>query len=231
MDPELVTATVVTNPRWARILVWTFLTLGGAAGGWLLKSMIGWLPKLYWIPYPDLIQTAVLLVEPYATIAALALGAAAGLRVAYRQSKREVRVAVTTKAAIFQLGRRPGRRFAREGVTAVFLDPNQLVLLAGEIERTRQFCDLEEDKLRCAFQRHGWPWLDGGDPFADRYRLWTVDDADLPPAAHDLLQARVRAWSRKDILEAERLWVALGRLGINVRDTLDGQQWRSFNPL
>jgi hypothetical protein len=95
-------------------------------------------------------------------------------------------------------------------------------------ELARKATDLDADRLQAAFVIHGFPWLAGGDPHKDEFRLWAEDMPDLPAGANALLKARARALGKggdgKE--DAAELRAELARLGIVVRDEKKRQYWR-----
>lgn len=224
--------TVVSERAWVRVLMWTGLPLLGAGAGWLLKSMAGWVASLPWAPLQGPFELADRLIasfgEPQATIGALAIGAVAGLVLAFIAEQESLTVAVSHDQVSIKRGEHSSR-IERTSVNAVFLDGKQLVLLgrSGE-ELAREASDLDTDRLRGAFQAHGYPWLADGDPYKDEYRLWVEDTPALPAGADALLKARARALDRggdgKD--DAAELRAELARLGIVVREEKKRQYWR-----
>jgi hypothetical protein len=218
--------TVVAEPTWVRALVWIGFPLLGAAGGWLLKVVAGWVASWPWGPSrgPFLLVAAV--AEPHATIGALALGGLAGLVVAYLAALDRLTVTVAGDQVTMARGSTV-RSVKHHQVGAVFMDGKQLVLLgrAGE-ELAREASDLEAGHLTDAFRTHGYPWRAEGDPFADRYRRWVEDEPELPAGANALLKARERAVTRRDGDDAAELRVELARLGVVVRDQRRRQYWR-----
>ena len=224
--------TVVSEPVWARALTWTVLPLVGAGAGWLLKSVAGWVASLPWAPLQGPFVLVDRLVasfgEPQATIGALALGAVAGLVLSFIAAEERLTVTVSHDRATTTRGE-SSREIGRASVGAVFLDGKHLVLLGrtGE-ELAREASDLDADRLQAAFLTHGYPWLSGGDPYGNEYRLWVEDTPDLPAGADALLKARARALAKgadgKD--DAAELHAELAKLGIVVRDEKKRQYWR-----
>jgi hypothetical protein len=224
--------TVVAEPVWARALVWIALPLLGAGTGWLLKSVAGWVASLPWAPLQGPFKLADQLIasfgEPQATIGALAVGAVAGLALALIAAEERLTVTVSHDR-VTTTRDESSREIGRASVGAVFLDGKQLVLLgrAGE-ELAREASDLDADRLQDAFLTHGFPWLAGGDPHEDEYRLWVEDTPDLPAGANALLKARARALGKGDNGkdDAAELRAELARLGIVVREEMKRQYWR-----
>lgn len=224
--------TVVAENVGRRVLIWAGLLLLGAGAGWLLKSIAGWVASLPWAPLQGPFELAERLIssfgEPQATVGALAVGGVAGLVLAFIAEQESLTVAVAHDGVITKRGG-SSARIERTSVDAVFLDGNQLVLLgrSGE-ELAREPSDLDADRLRDAFQVHGFRWLAGGDPYKVEYRLWVEDLPDLPAGADALLKARARALGKGDggKSDAAALRAELARLGIVVREEEKRQYWR-----
>jgi hypothetical protein len=218
--------TTVADPGWVSGLWWVVFCLLGAAAGWLLRAVAGWVASLRWAPLQGPFKLLASLPDPPATIGAVALGAAAGLAVAYQGHQESLTVTVSAgQAALARAGATTA--LARHRVSAVFVDRKQLVVLgpAGE-ELAREPSDLDADRLRDAFTRHGYPWHAAGDPFEAEYRRWVPDTPEIPAAANALFAARQRALARKDRDDAAQLRVELARLGIVVREEQQRQFWR-----
>lgn len=223
--------TVVSEPVWGRVLMWTGLPLLGAGAGWLLKSVAGWVVSLPWAPLQGPFELADQLItsfgEPQATIGALAVGAVAGLVLAFIAEHESLTVGVSHDQVSLKRGEY-SREIGRRSVNAVFLDGKQLVLLGHQTEElARENSDLDAERLRDAFQAHGFPWLAGGDPHKDEYRLWVEGTPDLPAGADALLAARARALNDDDGKDdAAALRAELAKLGIVVREEKTRQYWR-----
>lgn len=221
--------TVVTYPRWAWVLVWLGFPLLGGGAGWLLKSVAGWIAKLSWAPLQGPFKLIASIPEPHATYGAVGIGAAAGLVLAFLTAQDSLKVTVSDSLAELQHGSEASRAYARGTVTGVFLDAKHLVLQGRDTsELVREKSDLEDDKLRKAFESHGWPWLAAGDPNAADFRRWVQDDPDLPPAANALLKARAKAVSKDAAADLRELRAELAKLGVVVRDEKKKQYWRQL---
>jgi hypothetical protein len=116
--------------------------------------------------------------------------------------------------------------FAREDVSAVFLDGKDLVVLDRRSrEVAREPPRATEQALAAALKQFRFPWRDG-DPYARIYRPWTPGTGDLPEAANAMLALRAAALRRKAGTEARGLRAAVQELGFVVRDDASGQSWR-----
>jgi hypothetical protein len=219
------TETTVTDPGWTNGLWWAVLTALGAAAGWLIRIATGWVASLPWVPLPGPLELLARLPDPQATIAAVGLGTAAGLAIAYQGQRETLTATITTgRVALTRTGETI--ELPRTVVHAVFLDRKQLVVLgpAGD-ELARIPSDLDADRLRDAFERHGYPWHPA-DPYQDRYQRWVSGMPDLPPGADALLAARERALGRRDKHDVAELRTELAKLGIVVREPGQRQYWR-----
>jgi hypothetical protein len=219
------TKTTVADPGWTNGLWWVMLTLLGAAAGWLVRIATGWVASLPWVPLPGPLELLARLPEPGASVAAVGLGTAAGLAIAYQGQRETLTVTLSAnRVALTQAGETT--ELTRPVVHAVFIDRKQLVLLgpAGD-ELARIPSDLDLDRLRGAFESHGYPWHPS-DPYQDRYHRWVLGTPDLPAAANALLAARERALGRRDKDDVAELRAELARLGVVVREERQRQYWR-----
>jgi hypothetical protein len=212
--------TVVAVPAGERALIAWGFPIAGMALGWLLKAAAGWIAGLSWAPLQGPFKLIAQIPEPWATVGALAVGLVGGLVLALIAHGERLDVTVTP-GHVRLVGDEYDETFARDDITAVFVDRNQLVLLGSDTgELVRRPSELDVAALRAAFTRHGYPWRDG-DPHADQYRRWVPGAEGLPPAANALLTAR-----EKNPDDAEELRAELARLGVIVRDEKRKQYWR-----
>ncbi|MFF5052151.1 hypothetical protein ACFY1S_03050 [Micromonospora sp. NPDC000663] len=221
--------TVVSGGPLELAVMWGGFPLLGAGAGWLLAAATGWLVRLPWVPFRDLVEWLDRLPEPQATIGTIAVGVLAGLVVAGIGTAE--RLIVTVDAAQVRL-RRAGadQAVARAETRAVFVDDGHLVLLdADGAELVREATDLPSDRLAAAFRAHGWGWADA-DPHRPAYRLWVPDLPGLPGGADALLRARERALDRDRRDDVRELRRELGRIGVVVRDEGKRQYWRVVVP-
>lgn len=222
-------ATVVGPPKGERMLVWVGFPLVGAGAGWLLKAVAGWVAPLPWAPFQGPFRLVAMVADrPYATIGAIGFGVVAGLVIVLIAEKDYVTVTVDDSRVIIARGD-SSRDLPRASVDAVFLDGKQLVLLGHVSEEiAREGGDLPAATgLEGAFEAHGYPWREGGDPYRDDYRRWVDDTPGLPTGADALLKACARALSKGDKDDAAQLRAEVAKLGIVVRDEGNRQYWRS----
>ncbi len=210
----------ISESTGTRLVRWAGLPVAGAVVVWLLKLLANWAVTLRWTPFRGPLELADSIPEPWATVGALGVGFVGGLVLALVAHGERLDVTVSPER-VRLVGDEYDETFARDDVTAVFVDRNQLVLLGSDTaELARRPSELDVAALRAAFTRHGVPWRDG-DPHADEYRRWVPGAEGLPPGANALLTAREKNPDDADELRAE-----LARLGVIVRDEKRKQYWR-----
>lgn len=221
--------TVVSGGPLELVLLWGGFPLLGAGAGWLLAASTGWLTRLSWVPFGDLVRWLDRLPEPQATLAAVAVGVLAGLVVAGVGTAERLIVTVDTTQVRLRRADQV-RTVARADTRVAFLADKHLVLLDGDgAELVRESTDLPASHLAAAFRAHGWAWTDE-DPHRTAYRLWVPDLPGLPVGADALLRARARALDRDRRDDARELRRELGRLGVVLRDEDKRQYWRTVVP-
>ncbi|MFD9242157.1 PH domain-containing protein [Streptomyces sp. NPDC059556] len=122
-----------------------------------------------------------------------------------------------------------GRHVARAQLAEVFTDGRELVLRGadgGEHVRTRVDSGLAE-RLRSAFEQHGYPWRGTVDPHEAAYTVWVDNTPDLDERAHALLRKRRRAIADDRTGAADEAREELRAQGISVRDRGKVQQYRT----
>ncbi|WP_329107830.1 hypothetical protein OG792_05175 [Micromonospora sp. NBC_01699] len=221
---------VVAEPGWVRLLIWVLFPLlgAGAIGG--LYALTDWMLKVPWAPVKLAAKFVDDLPDPAATIGALAIGAVAGLTIAFIAVYEQLAVTVAADRVI--LARRDGtvRRLDGPAVAVVFLDGKHLVLLdAYGAELAREKSDLHADHLREAFEAHNYNWLPE-DPHQSTYRLWVAPTPDLPDNINVLLTARQKALKDGKSTYAARIRTELTTLNVILRDDKTHQHWRRPTP-
>lgn len=197
----------------------------GAALGWGLLALLGWLLGLPWIPFRGPLQLVDSIPDQVALPVLIGLGVIAGTFFGTYALKDEPFVTVGDDQVRLKRGE-ADRRLPRTAVDAVFLDGKNLVLLAGDgNELAREKVDHPAATLAEAFTRHGYPWRDA-DPRAGDFRLWTDTAQGLPPGAGALLGIRARALKDGKSADAADLRAELVNLGVVVRDEGGKQYWR-----
>ncbi|WP_459716773.1 YqeB family protein [Actinophytocola sp. KF-1] len=210
----------ISESTGTRLVRWAGLPVAGAVVVWLLKLLANWAVTWPWAPFRGPMELVDSVPEPWATVGALGVGLVGGLVLALIAHGERLDVTVSP-GHVRLVGDEYDETFARDDVSAVFVDRNQLVLLGSDTgELVRRPSELDVAALRAAFTRHGYPWRDG-DPHAGEYRRWVPGVEGLPPGANALLTARAKNPDDADELRAE-----LARLGVIVRDEKRKQYWR-----
>jgi hypothetical protein len=219
--------TVVAEAGWVRALMWLGFPAVGAGLGWLLLQLVELAvgARLPIMGGPFRLVDSI--PEPQSWIGALAAGAVVGLVVAGIGEAKALTVSLRHHDVTLSRGG-TAKTVRRDAFDAVFVDGKALVLLApdgGEVARERS--DLDKGRLAEAFRKHGYRWLDDGDPHNAEYRRWVRDDPDLPGAADAFLRARAHAIDKGEAGDAAELRDELVRLGVVVRDERRRQYWRA----
>ncbi|AXB42565.1 hypothetical protein [Amycolatopsis albispora] len=221
------TSTVVATARGWRVLGWLLCPVLGAALCWGLKLAAGWVTTLAWFPFQGPFRLVASIPEPAATFGALGLGAVAGLVLAFLGDLDLLSLDVGPDGvALTRAGET--QRFDRGAVGAVFFDGGKLVLLGtrGD-ELARESTDLGKQRVRAAFEQHGYPWHADGDPYRENYRLWVEGTPELSDRANALLRARQEALAKDRGDEVKELRRELVKAGVFVREEKKRQYWRT----
>ncbi|HEX6351661.1 YqeB family protein [Actinophytocola sp.] len=215
----------INESKGVLVVRWAGLPVAGALVVLLLKLLVSWLLTLPWAPYRGLLKLVDSIPEPWATLGALAVGAAGGLVLSVMAHGERLAVAVSAERVVLE-GDGYAGSFDRDDVAAVFVDKKHLVLLGHDTgELVRRPSELDVAGLKTVFTRHDYPWRDG-DPHAGEYRRWVPDMEGLPPGANALLAVRAKKLGSLDDTEAKELRAELVKLGVVVRDSKSKQYWR-----
>jgi hypothetical protein len=219
---------VVGDPAWVKGL-WRFgfPVLGLGAGG-LVRWGADWVASLPWAPLQGPFKALASLPEPWTTLVALVLGAAAGLYLTYEAEKESLTVTLDHDLVTLTRFDCAPVALPRASVAGGFLDGKQLVLLgrAGEELARERHSELDPERLRVAFTTHGYRWHADGDPYRDDYRRWVPGVPDLPAGADAVLKAREQALRKGEHGDAAELRAELGKLGVVVREEKHRQYLR-----
>lgn len=217
--------TTVQETAAVRYGIWVLCPALGAAVVWGLKLAAGWITTLKWFPFQGVFELVTDIPEPWATIAALAMGAIAGgvLALLWAAEMMAVEVSherVTLKKDDKSFG------FERGEVESAFADGKQLVLLSPSgTELARETSELSRAKLERAFTGQGYRWRDA-DPFVHEFRMWVKDAPELAADVNALFAARKKAISKYEHEEAAELAREIRKRGVYVRDEKKRQYYR-----
>ncbi|WP_051871866.1 YqeB family protein [Streptomyces sclerotialus] len=226
LNPKADNATEVTEPLWGQILVCVVFGLLGAAAGWLVKLLVGWLVSLPWAPMQGPARLLDSIPEPGLTIGLITVGGLVGLVGGVLIKFSELSVSVSDSRVVLT---RSGesQEYARGAVAMAFRDGKQLVLLGHRTEElARENCDQDRRRLADAFTAHGYDWADQ-DPYQKEFQLWVPETSKLPSQANALLKARGELLKKPGTAEERNaLREELTKLDVVVRDKDKRQYWR-----
>ncbi|HEX8869611.1 MAG TPA: hypothetical protein VF821_28375 [Lentzea sp.] len=217
--------TTVQETAAVRYGIWVVCPAAGAAAVWGLKLAAGWITTLKWFPFQGVFRLVTDIPEPWATIAALALGAVAGGVLALVWAAEMLFVEVSHDRVVLKKDDKTFD-FGRNEVESAFTEGKQLVLLSPSgAELIRETSDLSKNKLADAFQSQGYRWRDG-DPFANDFKMWVEHAPDLPADVNALFTARRKAIAKYENEEAAELAREIRKRGVYVKDQKKRQYYR-----
>ncbi|GLW10685.1 hypothetical protein Misp01_58130 [Microtetraspora sp. NBRC 13810] len=217
---------VVRHGAGTHLFLWTVFPLLGAAAGWVLSRLPGWIMSIPAIPPMEKVEfLARFLGAPVTTAVLVVVGVVAGGVLALTAYDDIVTVEVGPgTTTITRSGQ--AKTFSRDLIDGVFVDGKDLVLLGPDTEElAREKTDHNAEKLRSAFHEHRYPWLDR-DPHRDEFQRWVDGMPGLDGHAQAVLRARQTALEAKDSADIAELRTELAKLGIVVRDVESRQYWR-----
>lgn len=199
----------------------------GAILGWFLPTIAGWIIKLPFIPFQGVLEWLSTLESPWVAIITASIGAIAGiiftlyafsetLSIRIKDTEKELWLKMKGKETIIH----------KNDISAIYLDRKKLVILdTNGAELYRETTDTKKDKVKYAFNQHGYPWKDN-DPFANQYHRWVANHPDLSAHINTLLAERERALKDGETDEAKVLRKDLAVLGIVLNDDAKRQYFR-----
>jgi hypothetical protein len=219
-------AAVVRHGLGLHVFLWTALPLAGAGVGWLLAHLPVWVRHLPVLGQRGVVEVLADLSGVVLTIVLTALGAVAGGVFALMSYDDMVTVEVTPhQVTMTRAGKTQSH--PRAGITAVFLDGKDLVLVdEHSAELARVATDHKPGALMAAFTAHDYPWR-ADDPFREHFQRWIDGAPGLEPHANAILRTRQAALDSDDSDDAAELRGLLAERGIIVRDVGGKQHWRT----
>lgn len=119
----------------------------------------------------------------------------------------------------------PDRWIPQRAIRSVVVERDHLTIF-GDRSQVLAAVDVEalsQSRLKDELVQRGYPWRDGGDPFAADYRPWLAGTPDLDVAGHDLMRRRA-ALEGQDLVQVD---AQLLDLGVVARTADSGrQEWR-----
>ncbi|MFL1380107.1 MULTISPECIES: YqeB family protein [unclassified Nocardiopsis] len=226
--------TVVRHGAAYHLFVWGVLPPLGAAAGWLLSLLPGWLLALpTWVlalpllPGRDGLELLEGISGPVLTLVLVVIGLVAGAFLAL-MAYDEVITVEADEDAVRVTAAGETTEVPRERFGVAFLDGKELVVLdTATAEAVRATTDHAPKRLRAALEARGYAWSEG-DPHADAFRRWLDGTPDLDAHTQALLRTRQAALEKKDTADAAELRAALAEHGLVVHDRDGRQHWRAL---
>ncbi|AWB44759.1 hypothetical protein DCC85_11390 [Paenibacillus sp. CAA11] len=219
-------ATIVGFTKSALIMMYGGLGVVGAVIGYFIPSLAKWLLNLPWFPFEGPLKLIRKFDGPWLPFILGAVGLIIGVILAYIVAKETLRIILSDASVRLVIGDYT-QDILREEMGSVFLDKKHLVILGRNgFELAREQSDESANKVAEAFKRHGYPWLDSGDPYKEEFCRWVPETPDLPAAANALLKARESALKKDEAEDIRDLRRELAKLGYIIRDEKSRQFWR-----
>nr|WP_262393311.1 hypothetical protein [Sporolactobacillus inulinus] len=120
-------------------------------------------------------------------------------------------------------------RITKSDVKEVFMEDHTVVITGKKgQELLREKTDIKKAKVREGFLYHHYPWSEQ-DPYADDYKLWTLEDRTVGENVNAILYERRKAIREGDKKKIKHLRMDLNELGFVVKDKGEDQYIRNFH--
>lgn len=217
--------TVVGHSTWLHVFLWTALPAGGAALGFLVAQLPGWIAALPWAPNQEQVAELADVVGLKVTVALAVVGVLAGGLLALMSYDDMVTITVDDASLELRRGEVSTKAEVAD-ITGVFVDGKEVVVRgASGAELMREQTDHSAAKIRAAVETHGHPWFDT-DPHDREFERWVDGVPAIGEHANAVLRARQVALDSGEAGDARELRAEVARLGIVVRDRDGRQYWR-----
>jgi hypothetical protein len=227
--------TVIGHSTTDKVLLFGGFPLIGLVLGFFLPRIADWASRQDWVPFQGPLKLIAGWDEWWVGLICIVIGLLAGVLLAAIALEDTLKVTVTGQSVEF-LKNQQTVTVPREKVAVAFLDGKEIVL---QDSASRELAREKHDQLKseakqipAAFRAYGYPWSDGGDPQADRFRRWVADEPDLPPTVNAVLKMRSKAFDQGDKGKADLrdLRDEVAKLGYTVKDQEKKQYWRPTTP-
>lgn len=120
-------------------------------------------------------------------------------------------------------------KITKSDVKEVFME-DHIVVITGKRgqELLREKTDIKKAKVREGFLYHQYPWSEQ-DPYADDYKLWTLEDCTVGENVNAILYERRKAIREGDKRKIKHLRMDLNELGFFVKDKGADQYIRNIH--
>lgn len=232
MTTQTPARTVIGHSTTDKVVLFGGFPLVGLVLGFFLPRIADWATTLDWVPFQGPLELIAGWDEWWVSVICIVIGLLAGVLLAAIALEDTLKVTVTGQSVEF-LKNQKTVTVPREKVAVAFLDGKEIVL---QDSTSRELAREKHDQLKseakqipAAFRAHGYPWSDGGDPHADRFRRWVEDEPDLPPTVNAVLKMRSKAFDQGDKGKADlrELRDEVAKLGYTVKDREKKQYWRA----
>lgn len=223
-------STVIGLAPIERILILIVPPIVGLILGYFIPPIAHWAADLPWFPFQDYLQIIANIQEKWAVIITTILGLFAGVWLTVAAITDSLEITVTEDEVKLKI-KGVTQSYSKSDIAQVYLDGKQLVLLGiNGLECAREPYESTPANIEKIFVKYRYPWFSGV-PQESAYRLWMEDALDLSASLNVLLKAREEALHRKDEESAAEIRLALGKLGITVRDKGRFQYWRKLGKI
>ncbi|MEI8411915.1 MULTISPECIES: YqeB family protein [unclassified Kribbella] len=232
MTTQTPARTVIGHSTTDKVVLFGGFPLVGLVLGFFLPRIADWATTLGWVPFQGPLELIAGWDEWWVSVICIVIGLLAGVLLAAIALEDTLKVTVTGQSVEF-LKNQKTVTVPREKVAVAFLDGKEIVL---QDSTSRELAREKHDQLKseakqipAAFRAHGYPWSDGGDPHAARFRRWVEDEPDLPPTVNAVLKVRSKAFDQGDKGKADlrELRDEVTKLGYTVKDKEKRQYWRA----
>lgn len=207
-------------------VVWVGFPVLGAAAGAVLAVALDWVVGLSWAPFQGPLTLVDELTGTWTLPALVASGLVLGLVFALIAQNDAARVTVGADEVVLNQGGDEST-VPREAVATVFEEYGRLVLqdVSGCRPGGVLLEDVSVEKVREAFVRHGYDWVEK-DPYDKEFARWVPGAPGLHSQADAVLGARQEALEKNNGVRSEDFRQELAKLDVVVREDGDRQYWR-----
>ncbi|GAB2677228.1 YqeB family protein [Kribbella swartbergensis] len=235
MTTQAAGRTVIGHSTVDKVVLFGGFPLAGIVLGFFLPRIADWAVTKEWAPFQGPLKLVGGWDSWWVGAICIVIGLLAGVLLATMALEDTLKVTITGQSVEF-LKNQKTVTVPREKVAVAFLDGKEIVLqdaMSRELAREKHDqLKSEAQQIPAAFRAHGYPWSDGGDPHADRFRRWVEDEPELPPTVNAVLKARSKAFDQGDKGKADlrELRDEVAKLGYTVKDRDKVQYWRPTTP-
>ncbi|WP_071393353.1 YqeB family protein [Bacillus tuaregi] len=193
--------------------------------GWFLPKLLDLVKKIPFVSDAKVIQLLESFNPFWVSIILMIAGVVIGVLLSLTVYSEALKMSISDQEILINKDDKE-KRIGKSEVKAIFME-GQTIVMTGHKgqELLSERTDIKQESIREMLQYHQYPWCEQ-DPYADEFKLWTLENHTVGEKAHAILYERRNAIRDGDKKKAKNFKLDLNELGIVVKDEGENQYVR-----